>query len=214
MKHSPALSNEELDRLVICPKCNTLHRKIPLQPGKKAVCKNCGMVLYRYDPRYLDRALALAVTGLILFVIANLFPLVRIDFIGNEQHVNIIDAISQLIDSGYYIVALGVMFMVLIIPALVIMDYIVLLILLKRKIAKKTTRDLLVLLSKLIPWSMVDIFLISILVALVKLADRVQIYFGISFWALLFYMGIDIYLTKARKIGYLWELRSRIFNEK
>jgi len=206
------LDNEELEKLVICPKCNTLHRKIPLEPGKRAVCKNCKMVLYRYDPKYLDRALALAITGLIFFVMANTFPLVRIDFIGNEQHVNVIDAISELIESGFYVVAMGVMFLVLIIPAMVIVDYIVLIILLKTGKGKKVTRDLLVLLSKLIPWSMVDIFSVSILIALVKLAGKVQIHFGVSFWALLFYVAIDMYLTKARKIGLLWELRNRIFN--
>ncbi len=203
---------EELERYVICPRCNTLHQKIPLPPGKRAVCKYCGTILYRYDPRYLDRALSLAITGLILFVVANLFPLIQIDLLGNEQHMNILEVISQLLESGYYIVAIGVMFMVLIIPAMVIADYIALIVLMRLRKGEALTRDLLVLLSHLIPWSMVDIFAVSILVALVKLTGEVRIHFGVSFWALLLYVGIDLYLTKARRIGTLWELRNRIYH--
>jgi paraquat-inducible protein A len=196
---------------VICPKCNTLYRKLDLPAGKRAVCKHCGTILYRNDPRYLDRALALSITGGILFVVANLFPLIRIDLLGAEKTMNIIEVLSQLIASGYYIVAIGVLFLVLIIPAMVMIDYVLLLVLMRNRKSKALTRDLLVLLSHLMPWSMVDIFLVSILVALVKLTGDVQIHFGISFWALLLYVGIDIYLTKARRIGYLWALRSRIY---
>ena len=204
---------KELNQYIICPKCNTLHTKIPLPPGKRAVCKQCGAILYRYDPRYLDRALSLAITGLIFFVVANLFPLIRIDLFGNEQHMNILESINQLLENGYYIVAIGVLFMVLIIPAMVIVDYIILIVLMRLGKRKALTRDLLVLLSHLMPWSMVDIFAVSILVALAKLMGKVQIHFGISFWVLLLYVGIDLYLTKARRIGTLWELRSRIYRD-
>ena len=203
---------ENLNQYVICPKCNTLHKKIPLPPGKRAVCKQCGTILYRYDPRYLDRALSLAITGLILFVVANLFPLIRIDLLGNEQHMNILESIDQLLKNGYYIVAIGVMFLVLIIPAMVMADYITVIVLMRLGKGEALTRDLLVLLSHLMPWSMVDIFAVSILVALVKLTGEVQIHFGVSFWALLLYVGIDLYLTKARRIGTLWELRSRVYH--
>ncbi len=208
----PIKEEAELDQLVICPKCNTLYQKVPLPSGKCALCTQCGTILYRYDPSYLDRALSLAITGLILFVVANLFPLIRIDLLGNEQHMNIVESIRQLIENGYYIVAIGVLFMALIIPGMVLANYIVLIVLMRLGIGEALTRELLVLLSHLMPWSMVDIFLVSILVALVKLTGEVQIHFGVSFWALILYVGIDTYLTKARRIGTLWELRQRIYH--
>ena len=212
MPKADPVFRHELEEYVICPKCNTLYRKTPLKAGQRARCKVCGEILYRYDPAYMDRALALSVTGLILLIVANLFPLVQIDFLGHTQYVNTPKAIAQLIDNGYYVVALGVIFLVLIVPAIVMIDYMVLMTLMRRKKGEKTTRDLLILLAKLLPWSMVDIFAVSILVALVKLNDQVAFHFGVSFWALAMYIGIDLYLTKAKRIGHLWGLRHRIFH--
>jgi paraquat-inducible protein A len=213
MAEKEVTQNNDLEKYVICPKCNTLHEKVPLPTGQRAVCSNCGKVLYRYDPRYLDRALVLAITGLIIFTLANTFPLISIDFFGNRQETNILGAISQLVSNGFYVVAIGVLFMVFVMPLLVMLDYMLLIILMKRKKNKKLTRDLLVFLSKIIPWNMVDIFAISVLISLVKLSGKVQIHIGVSFWALVLYILIDMYLTKAKKIGYLWELRSRVYNE-
>ena len=203
------IDQRDLDNYILCPKCDTLHRKIPLQPGAQAKCTNCGMVLYRYDPAYLSRALALSVTGLIFFVAANLFPLIKIDKMGMAQHVNILEAISQLLNEGYYVIAVGVMFMVFIIPLMVVLNYIAVIVMLKLGLRQELTRDLLVLLARLIPWSMMDIFFISILVALVKLAGEVQIHFGASFWALMLFVIIDTYLTKAKRMGYLWAIYNR-----
>lgn len=201
-----------LERYVICPQCHTLHQKAPLPVGQRARCRECGTILYRYDPRYLIRAQALAVTGMILFLVANLFPLVQIDLIGHQQYVSILEAIHQLYASGFYVVAVGVAFMVLIIPAMVMINYFVAIMLMRRRKGQRVVHDLLVRLAHLLPWSMVDIFTVSILVALVKLRGEVSIHMGLSFWALLLYVGIDLYLTKAKRLGYLWELYGRIYS--
>jgi len=212
MPISKKRNDQMLSEYVICPKCNTLYQKTPLKAGQRARCSVCNTTLYRYDPVYLDRALALSLTGLILLIMANLFPLVQINFLGHMQYVNTPKAIMQLIANGYYVVALGVIFMVLVVPAMVMIDYVVLIALMRQGRGERVTRDLLVLLAKLLPWSMVDIFVVSILVALVKLNDKVSFQFGASFWALVMYIGVDLYLTKAKRIGLLWGLRHRIYH--
>jgi len=53
---------------------------------------------------------------------------------------------------------------------------------------------------------MSSIFLISILVSLVKLMNMLEIYIGISFWALTIFVMIDLYMTKKIDIGELWEI--------
>jgi len=200
---------EDLSGYVMCNRCNTLYHKVQLPPGKRARCTRCGAILYRYDPVYLDRALSFSLAGIILFVVANAFPLVRITLWGKEHDLTIVSSIMRMADEGYYIVAVGVALLVLLIPALILVDYAVLIVLLKWGRQQNLARQLLVLLSRLAPWSMVDIFAVSILVALVKLSGEVGIYFGLSFWALVLYIGIDIYLTKARRIGTLWEVYER-----
>ena len=211
MGDRPQGEREKLDRLVICPKCNTLHEKVPLPPGQHAKCRVCDTVLYRHDPGYLDRVLALSITGTLLFLIANLFPLVKIDLLGHQQYVSIFEALYQLYASGFYVVALAVAFMVLIIPVLVLVDYVVVAYLMRQQRAGGIVRDLLVMLAHLTPWSMVDIFTVSILVALVKLRGEVTIHFGVSFWALIAYVAIDLYLTRGKRLGHLWDLYQRYY---
>ncbi len=205
-------TQDDLSKYVMCDRCNSLYRKVQLPAGKRARCKKCGAILYRYDPAYLDRALALAVSGIIFFVLANLFPLIRVGLWGKEHTLTLFSAISVLEGGGFYIVAIGVTLLVLVIPLLVIVDYAVLILLLKLGKRPEMARRLLVSLSHLIPWSMVDIFTVSVLIALVKLSGKVTIHFGVAFWALVIYAGIDLYLTRARRIGTLWEIYERRYH--
>ena len=84
----------------------------------------------------------------------------------------------------------------------------------KRKSAPQFTKELLILLSHIKPWSMSDIFLISILVALVKLIGYAQIHMGVAFWALVFFVLIDLYISKTIHTSEIWMLRQRIYEEK
>jgi len=206
--------NRALDRLIICPKCHTLHHKVDIPKGKSAKCTNCHKVLYHYDKRILDNGLALSVTGMILFIVANMFPLVQMELLGHEQHVTITSMIFSLFSNGFYVVGVVVSFLILIFPLMILIIYSILSWLMMTKRGKDTTKDLLVLLSKLTPWSMMEIYVVSILVALVKLAGHMQIHFGLSFWALVLFMVLDIYLSKNLHIGELWELRYRIYCDK
>jgi len=62
-------------------------------------------------------------------------------------------------------------------------------------------------------WNLTDIFLISILVALVKLVGYAQIHMGVAFWALALFVIIDLYLTKQIRLTEIWMLRKRIYDK-
>jgi len=203
--------NEILDRLIICPKCHAIHQKVVITKGKSAKCNNCKKILYHYDERILDHGLALGVTGLLLFFVSNLFPLVKVELLGHEQHVTIISMVFSLFENGFYVVGVVVAFMVFIFPLMILVVYITISWLMMMKRGKILTKELLILLSKLLPWNMLEIYLVSILVALVKLIGFMQIHFGLSFWALALFVLLDIYLSKSVHIGEFWELRRRIY---
>lgn len=209
------LENEEaLDNLIICHKCYTLHEEIPIKDGTKALCSHCGSVLYRYDTKLLDQGLALSITGMVFFILANLFPLVKIEILGHEQFITILKTFMSLFDNGFFFVGLLCAFLIFIFPLMIFGINIVLFSLLKLKKAKAFTKELLVLLSYIKPWSMSDIFLISILVALVKLIGYAQIHMGTAFWALILYVLIDLYITRTIHVSEIWMLRRRIYESK
>jgi paraquat-inducible protein A len=209
------LENEDaLDNLILCHECYTLHEEIPIKDGTKALCSHCGTVLYRYDSRLVEHGLSLSIAGLIFFILANVFPLVKIDILGHEQFITIPKTFIALFDNGFYLVGLLCAFLIFIFPLMIFMINIVLFTLLKLKKGKDFSKDLLILLAHIKPWSMSDIFLISILVALVKLIGYAQIHMGTSFWALVMFVLIDLYITKKIHVSEIWMLRKRLFLNK
>jgi len=209
------IENEDaLDDYIICHQCFTLNKEIPIKDGTKAYCSECKGLLYRYDSKLADHGLALSITGLIFFFLANLFPLIQIDLLGSEQFITIPKTIFSLFDNGFYIVGLICVFLIFIFPLMIFIINMVLFLLLKLERGDKTIKELLVLLSHITPWSMADIFFISILVALVKLIAFGQIHIGIAFWALMIFVLIDIYITKNIHLSEIWMLRKRILQTK
>ncbi len=205
------LENEAaLDNLIICHQCYTLHQEVSIKDGSKACCSECGGILYRYDTTLIDKGLALSITGFIFFAMANFFPLVQIEILGHEQFITIPKTIFSLLDNGFYIVGLLCMFLIFIFPLMIFMINMILFTLLKLKRGEQGTKDLLILLAHITPWSMPDIFLISILVALVKLIGYAQIHIGIAFYSLIVFVLIDLYIVKRVHISEIWMLRKRI----
>ena len=73
-------------RLIACHDCDLLQS---LPDGEhhrgKAYCARCGAVLHRYSRNSIDRSLALALTGLVLFLVSNLLPFLALNAQGRIQ---------------------------------------------------------------------------------------------------------------------------------
>lgn len=204
-------SEDALDYYIICHKCHTLHKKVAIKDGSKALCNKCKMVLYRKDSRLVELGLAVSITGLIFFILANIFPLIKIDILGTETFITISSMIVSLVNSGYYLVALIVLYLIIIFPLMIFLLYIAIFILMKFKRYEYVVKRLLILLAKIEPWHMSDIFLVSILVAVVKLFAMAEIHIGISFWTLFVFVLLNIYIAKNIHLGELWILKKEIF---
>jgi len=183
---SMKLKNEdELDNYIICHQCHTLHEEVPIKDGTKALCTVCDNILYRYESKLVDHGLAWSITGLIFFLLANFFPVVNIELLGHDQFLTISKTFLGLFENGFYIVGILCLFLIFLFPLMIFTINITIFTLLKFKKAPTFTKELLILLSHVKPWSMSDIFLISVLVALVKLIGYAQIHMGVAFWALI-----------------------------
>lgn len=208
------IENEDaLDHYIICHKCHTLHNKVSMNDGAKAHCVECDAVLYRSDSKLVEHGLALSITGFIFFVLANAFPLVQVEILGLEQFITIPKTFMTLFESGFYIVGVICTLLIFVFPLMIFSINIILFTLLKMQKGERVIKELLILLSHIKPWSMGDIFLISILVALVKLIGYAQIHMGVSFWALVIFVLIDLYLTKRIYVSEMWMLRKKIFSK-
>jgi paraquat-inducible protein A len=140
-------------------------------------------VLYRRIPNSLDRTLALAMAGMILFIVANSFPFLAMKMQGNVTHTTLATGVESLYDQERPLVATLVLFTTIVAPFSQLAA--LLFVLGSLKIGVRLPGLVLAfrLLRRFQAWSMMEVFMLGILVSLVKLADMAQIVPGIALWS-------------------------------
>jgi len=172
-----------VEKLIACHECDLLHR-IPEQQGRGAVrCRRCGAVLHRSIRNSLDRTLALTVTGLILFSIANAFPLLAFRLQGRETRVTLISGVTDLYQQGMWELSLLVLITTFVVPLLELCILCYVLLPLRINRVPWGLAGVFRLAAGMQPWGMMEVFLIGILVAIVKLGDMAQIVPGLALWS-------------------------------
>lgn len=169
--------------LVACHECDLLHEKRELSEGQVARCARCNAFLYSNKPNSVDRALAVSFAALIMFLVANAFPFLAINVSGNSQSISIVSAIFALSDNGMWLLGLLCFGFILFIPLLRVVGLLYILLplrFMRRLPGLEVVFRGIVALS---PWSMMEIYLLGAVVALVKLASMANIELGMSFWA-------------------------------
>ncbi len=206
--------SNDLNDLIICDNCQTIHKKIYLPKKRVAKCSVCGNKLYSNIKDIFQRAIAFSITALILFIVANLFPIMQVYIAGQESDLTILGMIFTLFNEGFYVVGSIVLVVVIIAPLTVILSYLTLGLLTHFKIFSSFSRHIISFLVNSRNWAMVDIFGVSILVALVKLFGYAQIEFGVAAIALTLFIIVDVFMLKTIKPVELWTYFSRVYDGK
>lgn len=140
-------------------------------------CPRCTDVLHRRKPHSLQRAWALAVAAIMFYIPANLLPIMTMTSLGYVQSDTIFSGVVFLLDYGLWPLALIVFVASVVVPLLKLLILVFLLLSVHwRSDWKPRERTLLYRLLELIGrWSMVDIFVVTILVALVRLGNLASV---------------------------------------
>ena len=207
------ITNRELDQFIICKKCDTLHRKIPLHQGTKALCSKCDTLIYRRDDRMIEKNLALVITTLISIIVAFQFTIISININGLEQSLSLASLFAVLVEHNQYLVGVMFLFLIVIFPLMILTSLFFIFFFMKIRKYGYITKRLLILLSHLKHWSMVDIFFISLLVAMVKLFDYARIEIGVSFVAFILTLILELIITKNISFHELWQEHENIYGE-
>lgn len=166
-----------------CHECDALQRTVPLQSGGMARCWRCGAVLYRRRRHGLDTTLALTLAAAVLFGLGNAFPLVGLDMQGQTRATSLWGAVSTLWDQDMALLAALVFATTLALPAFDLAA--MLWLLLPLALGRRPPAGALVLrgLLAIKPWGMVEVFMLGVLVALVKLAHLATVVPGVALWS-------------------------------
>jgi len=174
---------ETTSETVACPDCDLLQRIPPLPPGGKARCARCAETLAIRRPDPLDRPLALTIAAAIAFVIANTMPLMGLSAVGREASTTIIGGAYEMWLQGSEITAVMIAFCAVIAPAGHIAFLLVVLLAVRRPPAPRWIGELLRSAHLMQPWSMTEVMMLGILVALVKIAELATVLPGIGMYA-------------------------------
>ena len=178
--------------LIACQHCDLLQRLPDLAPGASARCPRCNKELWRRREDSLNRTLALTIAAALLYIIANSVPMLGLTIVGRNASTTVIGGARHLWDNDQVLVGVLVLFTAVVAPALQIgfMLAIVLGVHLKR--TPRWVGTLLRHHPTTRTWSMIEVMMLGVLVALIKIADYATVIPGVALfvlWTLVFVLA-------------------------
>lgn len=183
MPYSPSVASTPGQATIACHECDLLQRERRLPPGGIARCCRCGAELYRNRPDSLDRALAHTLGALILFAVANAFPIVGLEVGGDLVETTLFGSVLELWHQEMRLVAAVVFLTTIVTPLVQLSALAYLLLPLKFGRVPEHAGTVFRTMNLARAWSMVEVFMLGVLVALVKLSHIAGVVPGIALWS-------------------------------
>ncbi len=170
-----SVAGSDATPLIRCNECDLLQRGPALPEGGTACCPRCGGTLYRTRRDSLNRSLALMLAALPLWLIANVSTFMIFELKGQSQSNQILSGVVQLGAVGYGPLAALILFTSMLAPLLHMLGMVYLMIAIKAGSRAPHLGPLFRVLNRLRPWSMLEVYLLGTMVAVVKLDQMASI---------------------------------------
>lgn len=201
------------DHLIACHECDFVQRHVDAPAGTTVRCCRCHGFLYRHPDKALDNAVAWSLTGLVLLVLANVFPVLDLSVSGHETSTTLISGAVALFQQDQFAVALLVVGVLVVAPTLLFLLQIYLLLPLRHNRVPPKFVPLMRLLSHLNHWLMFDVFMLALIVAVVKLSSLASVAPGMGLWAFLALMFASISSVRSYDTHWVWDCYSRLLGD-
>jgi paraquat-inducible protein A len=188
------LGGPAADEVIACHECGTVHRLPPMPDDTVAQCVSCGArILIRFE-RSIERTLALYLAALVLFLVANSLPILSMSIGGQHNASTILDSAKALYDDAMWPLAVAVALAGVLLPLAKIMGMLIILVPMQVGWRPRWIVGGFRWVERLRPWSMMEVYLLGIIVAYVKLQDLATVHVGIALPA---FIGTIILLAAA-----------------
>jgi paraquat-inducible protein A len=154
------------DDSISCGSCELLvDRRLEHQ-----ACPRCGAHLYRRKPDSMRRTAALVIAGYLLYIPANLLPVLSIERFGRAEPNTILGGVHELIVNDLWPLAIVVFTASIVVPLIKLLGLTLMLVMTRMRSSRwlLTRTRLYRLIDMIGRWSNIDLFMISLLVALVQ----------------------------------------------
>lgn len=168
---------------IACHECDLVHDIPPVPPRASACCVRCGAELFRAKADSIDRTLAWTISGLILYVVAVTFPFLAMKSGSIIQETGLLSGIQQLFAQGLVSLAILVALTCVLIPLMQMLGLLYIFVPMKLNLRAKFAIPVFRAFQHVKPWSMMEIYMLGILIAMVKLGKMATIVPGLAVFA-------------------------------
>lgn len=175
--------NAYSENIVACLDCDLLQRIPALSPGSTAKCRRCGHTIAFSRPDSLNRTLALVLAAAIALIVANTLPLMELSISGRQVSTTILGGAMEMWSRGEPLIAMLVAFCTVVAPAVYIGMMFTILLIARQTPIPWWAGTLLHWAEWHQAWAMVEVMMLGILVALIKIADLATVVPGIGMFA-------------------------------
>ena len=187
-----------------CPGCGLFQIVPALTPGTSAQCERCGTTLRRPRRHPLEHSLALAIAALILLGVMCSSTLMTVRSSGITHQAGIFSGPEELAKRGMSALGIVVVFVTVAAPLAKLAGTIYVLLRIRRANPPLHLRRVFVWVERLATWSMVEVFVLGVFVAYVKLGDLVSIEMGTGVYALLALTIVSVWADRALDRAAVW----------
>lgn len=169
--------------LIACHECDLLHSIKPVPAGGKALCTRCGAFLYQNIPKSIERALALNLAAFMLLIIANVFPFISLKTSGRIEETVLLSSVLTFYRQGMGELGVLVFLTSFLFPFLSITGMLYILFPLKFGTQPWGMASVYRLVKAVTPWSLLGVFMLGLLLAIVKLRDLATVIPGMALYS-------------------------------
>lgn len=183
------------------------HRCLSVTPIEQKRCQLCHKPLFLRRPASIQKTLALLITAFLFYIPANIYPIMSTKLFGNEISMTIIGGVFLFFEEGSYFIA-GIIFTASIIIPLAKMFMIIWLCYFASGKPVDNHRQLTIIyfVTEFIgKWSMIDVFVVAVLVALVQIGGIMNIETGIAASAFAMVVILTILSVEQFDIRLIWD---------
>lgn len=193
-------------RLAACEECAQLQR-VPID-AHEVTCVRCGEEIHRRKPDSLTRTAALTLTACILYIPANALPVMAMYILGSGEPDTILSGVELLVQLGDWPIALLIFFASITVPALKLIGLVFLMTSVKKKsVWRPRDRTLIYRIVEGVGrWSMVDVFVVALLSALVQLGFIASVIPGAGVIAFALVVVITIFASLSFDPRLIWDV--------
>lgn len=178
--------------LIGCPDCDLLISYQPNHNHYDARCPRCQALLVKAGDNSFKRTRALSFSGICLFVPACFLPLMKLNMFGYEGTCTMVKGVTQMIKDGYLCMAMLVLFCSILVPLFIQILLLGITLLIRSRRFRKILIPALKIYQRLTEWAMLDVYMLGILIALVKMQDYGDLFSGPGLYC---FIGVMLFVT-------------------